>query len=102
MSAKGDQSEFAAFLRRILRAAARRYAAADPDDLLELVALSREVDEALTNAVRGLRSSGFSWTEIALPLGITRQAARQRWADKVELSASEGSPDPATEGRTAC
>ena len=30
-------------------------------------------------AVEGLRSSGFSDTEIGLVLGVTKQAVQQRW-----------------------
>ncbi len=30
-------------------------------------------------AVTGLRAFGYSWAEIGSRLGITRQAAQQRW-----------------------
>jgi hypothetical protein len=30
-------------------------------------------------AVKGLRGYGYSWAEIGARLGITRQAAQQRW-----------------------
>jgi len=38
-----------------------------------------EVDAAIGTAVNGLREYGYSWTEIGNRLGISRQAARQRW-----------------------
>ena len=30
-------------------------------------------------AITGLRQYGYSWADIALRLGITRQGAQQRW-----------------------
>jgi len=30
-------------------------------------------------AVDGLRGSGYSWAEIAARIGVSRQAAQQRW-----------------------
>lgn len=87
MSAGGDHTKFLAFARRILRAASKRMADADPEDLAELVALREAVDEAIDNAARAVHANGASWTEIGAALGVSRQAARQRWADKVELSA---------------
>jgi len=41
--------------------------------------LSEEIDAAIGQAVTGLRSFGYSWAEIGTRLGITRQAAQQRW-----------------------
>lgn len=42
------------------------------------------VDEAcLTEAVQVARARGYSWNRIAVALGVSRQAARQRYADKV-------------------
>jgi hypothetical protein len=35
---------------------------------------------AIGLAVIGLRGAGYSWTETAARLGVTRQAAQQRWA----------------------
>lgn len=75
-----ENSEFAAFGRRVLRAAGRRIAAGDVDALPELAALSADLDAAIGDAVTGLRQAGYSWGEIASRLGVTRQAAHQRWA----------------------
>ena len=38
-----------------------------------------EIDTAIGQAVTGLRGFGYSWAEIGSRLGITRQAAQQRW-----------------------
>lgn len=76
----GDHSEFSGFVRRILRAYSRRCADADPEDLVELLALQVDVDVAIAAAVAGLRSQGCSWADIARATGTSRQAAQQRWA----------------------
>lgn len=78
----GDHSEFVAFARRILRAASRRMALADPEDLAELIMLRSAVDEAIDNAARGLHDGGASWTQIGAAVGISRQAAQQRWGSR--------------------
>ena len=74
-----ENDEFAAFTRRILRAYGRRVAAGDVEALTLMLGLSAEIDEAVTQAVTGLRGFGYSWAEIGDRLGITRQAAQQRW-----------------------
>jgi len=74
-----ENDEYAAFARRVLRAWACRVAAGDIDAIGDLAAAARELDDALRNAVTGLRSKGYSWAEIAARLGVTRQAAQQRW-----------------------
>lgn len=78
----GDHSRYAAFTRRILRAYGRRVAAADPEDLAEMISLQRELNAAIDSAVAGLRSNGFSWAQIAEATGTTRQATHARWASK--------------------
>ncbi len=74
-----ENDEFAAFTRRILRAYARRVATGDVEALTLMLGLSAEIDQAVAQAVTGLRGSGYSWAEIGSRLGITRQAAQQRW-----------------------
>jgi hypothetical protein len=75
-----ENDDFAAFSRRILRAAGRRIAAGDVEALPALAGLAVELDTAIGDAVTGLRATGYSWAEIAARLGVTRQAAHQRWA----------------------
>ena len=79
-----ENPEFAAFARRILRAAARRVADGDVEGLAGLVALRSEVDAAISEAVQGLRSPkwSYSWADIARVLGTTRQAAQQRYGQQ--------------------
>ncbi|MFZ5869183.1 MAG: sigma-70 family RNA polymerase sigma factor [Actinomycetota bacterium] len=54
---------------------------------LRSVAVTAEAvraDEArLREAVQVARARGRSWNQIAVALGVSRQAARQRFADKV-------------------
>jgi hypothetical protein len=74
-----ENHDYAAFLRRVIRAYSRRIAAGDIESIGTLIALGREIDTATQNAVNGLRAIGYSWNDIAQRLGITRQAAQQRW-----------------------
>jgi len=78
-----DTAEYTAFVRRILKAHAKRTADADPEDLADLVGLLGDVNRAMDTAVKGLRDSGFSWAQIAAATGTTRQAAHARWASRV-------------------
>lgn len=66
----------------------------DPDtavvqDAAELRAISEAAEAArrdeaiLTERVAAARASGQSWNRIALALGVSRQAARQRFAGKI-------------------
>jgi hypothetical protein len=57
------------------------------DDLRGIAVAAQAVreDEArLQGAVQAARAHGRSWNQIAVALGVTRQAARQRFSDKVE------------------
>jgi hypothetical protein len=74
-----ENDDYAAFTRRILRAYARRVADGDVEALALMLGLSADIDTAIGQAVTGLRACGYSWAEIGSRLGITRQAAQQRW-----------------------
>ncbi|MCH6171270.1 hypothetical protein [Pseudonocardia alaniniphila] len=74
-----ENDDYAAFTRRILAAHGRRIARGDIEGLATLAALADDIDQALTNAVTGLRGAGYSWAEIGERLGISRQAAHQRF-----------------------
>ena len=77
-----DNDEYASFARRVLRAYARRVATGDIDALTAMTDLSAEIDAVIGQAVTGLRGFGYSWAEIGTRLGITRQAAQQRWGSQ--------------------
>lgn len=78
--------ELAAFLRRMGRALVRRARDGDMDALVALVDSRDALNAAILEAARALHyefhddhSGGYSWGEIARELGMTRQAARQRF-----------------------
>lgn len=76
-----ENDVFAAFVGRVVRAHGRRVASGDVEALADLLALAGQLDAAIDHAVAGLRRHGYSWGEIASRIGVTRQAARQRWRD---------------------
>ena len=70
-------------LGRMIRAAGRRVADADPEDLAQLLAIRAELDAAIAAGVAGQRAThGRSWADIATATGTTRQAAAMRWGTK--------------------
>ena len=74
-----ENDEYAAFVRRVLHAYSRRVGSGDVEALTLMAGLADEINAAMAEAVKGLRARGYSWTEIGARLGITRQAAQQRW-----------------------
>ena len=74
-----ENDAYHAFARRILRAYSRRVATGDVEALALLVGFAADVETAIRTAVIGLREFGYSWAEIAARLGVTKQAAQQRW-----------------------
>ena len=77
-----ENDDYGAFARRILTAYARRVASGDVEALAQMTALAADLDAAIGQAVTGLRRVGYSWAEIGRRLGITRQAAQQRWGQQ--------------------
>ena len=75
-----ETTEYAAMLRRMIRAYGRRLAEGNPHDIAGALELARELDDAIGRAVAIARAeAGWSWAELALELGCTRQAAQQRY-----------------------
>jgi hypothetical protein len=74
-----ENDEYAAFLRRAIAAYSRRVAAGDIEAITDMARLADHLDTAIRQAITGLREYGYSWADIALRLGITRQGAQQRW-----------------------
>ena len=75
-----ENDEYAAFARRVLRAYATRVAKGDIDAVADMVAIGRELDGLIAEAVDGLRAKGYSWSDIGQRLGVTKQAAHERWS----------------------
>lgn len=74
-----ENDEYGAFIRRILRAYSRRVADGYVEALALMTGRADELDDAIAEAVKGLRKCGYSWAEISSRLGISRQAVQQRW-----------------------
>jgi hypothetical protein len=63
--------------------------AEETDDLRKIATAAEAVradDARLREAVVLARARGRSWNHIALALGVSRQAARQRFADKANAT----------------
>lgn len=82
-----ENDQFDAFVRRILRAYARRVASGDVEALRTLVTLTSELDATVRLAVAGLREVPYSWAEIANRLGVSRQAAQMRYGNREDRGA---------------
>lgn len=76
---KVENRDYIQFCARAIRAASRRVADGDIEALGVLAGLGEELDDAITAAVNGLRAEGYSWSEIGHQLGISKQAAHERW-----------------------
>lgn len=83
-----EADEYGAFVRRVLRAYAARVADFDVEGLAGLAQLAQDVDAAVTLAVANLHQrGGYSWAELGRVLGISRQAAQQRYARRTRNEA---------------
>jgi hypothetical protein len=74
-----ENDEYSAFVCRVLRAYSRRVGDGDVEALVLMLGLAEEIEAAIGEAVKGLRTCGYSWAEIGSRLGVSRQAAQQRW-----------------------
>lgn len=100
MSHDRESAELGSMLRRMVRALVRRAAEGDTEALRELARLQDELPGAITVAGQlmheGTRmgGEGYDYTTLAGELGITRQAARQRFtkAPSPEAAAYYGAP----------
>jgi len=88
-----ENDEYAAFLRRVIRAYSRRVAAGDIEAIITMAGLANHLEDATRQAITGLREFGYSWADIALRLGITRQGAQQRWGDPPAILTISGTRD---------
>ena len=86
-----ENPEYAAFLRRVIRAYSRRVASGDIEAITAMARLAGDLEDATRQAITGLRDTGYSWADIAMRLGITRQGAQQRWGDTPVPVTDDGS-----------
>lgn len=75
-----ETQDFLTMIRRMIKAAGKRVAVADADDLYDLVSLKTDLDKAIAEAVIGLRAAGYTWGSLGAATGTTRQAAVQKWS----------------------
>ena len=76
-----ENDEYVAFLRRVIRAYSRRVGCGDIEAITEMVRLADDLEDATRQAITALNAFGYSWADIGMRLGITRQGAQQRWGD---------------------
>lgn len=93
-----EANELEAFVKRMFRALVRRAADGDLEAVEALARLSRSCEAAARQAGDAAWRHGYSYTQLADALGITRQAARQRFRQK-ELS--EPTKSDQSEGKAA-
>lgn len=82
-----ETPDYAAMLRRMVRAYGRRVADESPEDLAEMLSVRDELERAIGAAVAGQRDAGFSWAEIARGLGVKRQTAWERYSENAPSGA---------------
>lgn len=76
-------------LRRMVKGLGRRIADGDPADLADAIRLQRELDSVIREAVAGMREqAGFSWQQLADELGVSKQAAQQKYGRRQHLAAA--------------
>ena len=86
-----ENDEYAAFLRRVIAAYSRRVAAGDIEAITTMANLADHLEDATRQAITALNDFGYSWADIGMRLGITRQGAQQRWGDTPPPSTDDSS-----------
>ena len=84
-----ETSEYISMLRRMVRGLGRRVANGDPGDLADAIRLQRELDVVIREAVAVMRDqAGFSWQQLADEMGVSKQAAQQKYGRRAHLAQS--------------
>lgn len=82
MACMTETDKYGSFVRRIMRAYGRRVADLDIEGLRGLADLRAELDAQITESAQTLQAQGYSWAEIGRVLGVSKQAAQQRFGAK--------------------
>jgi hypothetical protein len=79
-----ETGDYVAFVRRALDALGRRVGDGRLEDLGELAALAEVLDRITGEVIARLRAEPWrcSWSEIGRELGVTHQAAQQRYGSE--------------------
>lgn len=84
-----ETPEYADMLSRMIRRYGVRVGEGDPVDLTRMLEIQAELEAAIGVAVVGLRSAGYTWREVGEGLGVTREAAWQRYRSLHEASVGD-------------
>ena len=82
-----ETPEYAAMLKRMIRSYGKRVAEEDYVDLADMLEVRAELEAAIAHAVRE-QQARTSWSTVALGLGVTREAAFQRYRTRKEPSSA--------------
>lgn len=75
-----ESQEYARIVSAFVRALTRRGLRGDIQALIALSECRKQISEAMQETAVALRAvHGYSWGEVGLAFGVSRQAARQRW-----------------------
>ena len=75
-----ESQEYARIVAAFVRALTKRGLAGDIQALIALSDCRKQISEAMAETAVALRvEHNYSWGEVGLAFGVTRQAARQRW-----------------------
>jgi hypothetical protein len=77
-----ETSDYTQTVLRMVQGLGRRVAAGDVDELPALLEVAEEAEKAFRQAGQALQRRGYSWAEIGLRLGTTRQSAYRRCTAK--------------------
>lgn len=78
----GDNERFYAAVRRMVRAAYKRAASGDPEELADLGDLTTFCANLERACIKLFREEGYTWEHIGSVYGLSRQAAFNRWGSK--------------------
>jgi hypothetical protein len=79
-----ETEELIAGIRRQVIGLEQRAAEDDPWVMAEMVNLSDELRFASVRVVAALRRAGYTWSAIGFELGLTRQAAFERYGKTIK------------------
>lgn len=59
----------------------------DPESVAQAIEIMNAMRDEIESAIQHLQEEeGYSWTELAKPVGVSRQAMRQRWGRKMDAN----------------
>lgn len=102
-SSRHEARDVAQAAARMMRALVRRAATGDQEALYELVQLQAVLSESITEAGRRMHEEAdYSYGALAAELGISRQAARQRFGRKPDGCQHRGGGHISLDGSMIC